>query len=80
MLRNASHFATWCAADPGPIRAGGPGSAEQREERCTASGTRESQQIEASSWGARSCAPRRMSRRHSWPSFEARRRRRAPQD
>src|SRR6266852_4924183 len=36
--------AAWCAADPGPISLGdvvvGPGSAEQREERCTASGTR----------------------------------------
>jgi hypothetical protein len=30
-----------CAADPGSIRQVGPGSAEQREERCTASGTRD---------------------------------------
>src|ERR1700686_1163536 len=38
MLRSAKR----CAADPGPIqRSVGPGSAEQREERCTASGTRE---------------------------------------
>jgi hypothetical protein len=54
MLRNAiSAFtrvfdalclAAWCAADPGSIVFGGvmsPGSAEQREMRCTASGTRE---------------------------------------
>ena len=37
-------FAAWCAADPGSIvpltLRMGPGSAEQREERCTASGTR----------------------------------------
>ncbi len=35
-------LAAWCASDPGPsceLRMG-PGSAEQREERCTASGTR----------------------------------------
>src|SRR6266481_539658 len=30
----------WCAADPGPTCTMDPGSAEQREERCTASGTR----------------------------------------
>ena len=36
------YLAAWCAADPGPTRYVdiGPGSAEQREERCTASGTR----------------------------------------
>src|SRR5258707_14802365 len=35
-------LAAWCAADPGPTCSAtvGPRSAEQREERCTASGTR----------------------------------------
>ena len=37
MLRSAKR----CAADPGSIVARGPGSAVHREERCTASGTRE---------------------------------------
>src|SRR5258708_20712566 len=36
----APRFAAWCAADPGSIECMGPGSAEQREECCTASGTR----------------------------------------
>src|SRR6266849_1297300 len=43
MLRSAPPFAAWCAADPGPTFASvdvGARSAEQREERCTASGTR----------------------------------------
>ncbi len=41
---DALWIAAWCAADPGPIWCGGsvgPGSAEQREVRCTASGTRD---------------------------------------
>ena len=35
-------FAAWCAADPGPsfLELTGTGSAEQRKERCAASGTR----------------------------------------
>jgi hypothetical protein len=45
MLRSAPLSAAWCAADPGSIFAlriaMGPGSAEQREERCTASRTRD---------------------------------------
>jgi hypothetical protein len=44
MLRSAPLFAAWCAADPGSIVpllcCVDPGSAEQREERCSASGTR----------------------------------------
>jgi hypothetical protein len=41
--RSAPFFTAWCAAEPGPsllLEKRGPGSAEQREERCTASGTR----------------------------------------
>jgi len=36
-------LAAWCAADPGAMHylTMGPGSAEQPEERCTASGTRD---------------------------------------
>ena len=38
-LRSAPPFAAWCAAVPDAGAWYGPGSAEQREERCTASGT-----------------------------------------
>src|SRR3984957_17002461 len=40
---DAARRSSRCAADPGPMlrRSVGPGSAAQREERCTASGTRE---------------------------------------
>src|SRR5450755_4311898 len=44
-LFDALCLAASCAAEPGPITKRccvGPGSAEQREGRCTASGTRES--------------------------------------
>ncbi len=49
-LRNAKR----CAAEPGPMLVPGPGSAAQREERCTASGTRD---FTAASPSPRRCRP-----------------------
>src|SRR5260221_13958717 len=45
LVPGAARAAKRCAAEPGPMLVRGPGSAEQREERCTASGTRDLQQL-----------------------------------
>src|SRR5450631_694215 len=45
LLSRALRNAELCAAEPGPMLMLGPGSAAQREERCTASGTRDSEQL-----------------------------------
>src|SRR6266478_4572838 len=80
MLRSAPLFAAWCAADPGPIMHSAPPwvpDAVHREERCTASGTRDSLLYELEHTGLGSanhsvptgcpfpgcCAARRSSRR-----------------